>query len=70
MASDCRLRICGAWMIGSFKLRQRQPDGRSRAYYPSGCVRLEARLRRGEVLGQTAWKDGEQPAALVTAQAH
>jgi hypothetical protein len=52
------------------EMRQGQPDGRSRAYYPSGCVRFEARMRRGEVTGQTAWKDGEQPAALATAQAN
>ena len=38
------------------------PDGLSRAYYPSGFVKAEARLREGRVVERKYWNDGEQKA--------
>jgi hypothetical protein len=39
-----------------------RPDGLSRAFYPSGFVKTEARLKAGELLDRQAWADGEKPA--------
>jgi antitoxin component YwqK of YwqJK toxin-antitoxin module len=46
-------------------MKDGQPDGLSRAYYPSGCLKAEVTLRNGKVENKRFWKDGEQnPSAL------
>ena len=40
-------------------LSEGQPDGISTAYFPSGCLKSQVTMRKGEVLAQQFWQDGE-----------
>jgi antitoxin component YwqK of YwqJK toxin-antitoxin module len=39
------------------------PDGLSRAYYPNGTLKAQAKLDKGEVVEQQFWKEGEASAS-------
>jgi antitoxin component YwqK of YwqJK toxin-antitoxin module len=43
------------------ELRENQPHGESVAYYPSGCVRVRARLEDGKAVSQETFPDGQVP---------
>lgn len=50
-------------------LQAGQPDGVARSWFPSGSLKAEATLKSGQVLTQKFWKDGEQVAEPVLAEA-
>ena len=51
------------------EMKAGQPDGVSRSFYPSGSIKADALLKRGQLVENHQWKDGEkappeaQPAA-------
>ena len=41
------------------ELKGGQPDGLSKAYFPSGFLKTQVTLQNGKVVDQKFWKDGE-----------
>jgi antitoxin component YwqK of YwqJK toxin-antitoxin module len=50
------------------QLRAGQPEGLSRAWFPSGCPKAEVTLKDGQIVQQQFWKDGERPPATTVAK--
>jgi antitoxin component YwqK of YwqJK toxin-antitoxin module len=50
-------------------LQAGQPEGVARSWFPSGSLKAEVTLKSGRVLTQKFWKDGEQVAEPVLAEA-
>ncbi|MFA6545359.1 MAG: toxin-antitoxin system YwqK family antitoxin [Limisphaerales bacterium] len=64
----CRWHENGV-LAEEIELREDQPSGLSLAYYPSGCLKVRARIENGKFIGKETFKDGEMKGLPVVVAA-
>jgi hypothetical protein len=58
-----------ASLAEEISMKAGQPDGPSRSYFPSGCIKAEVVLQAGKVVKQQYWEDGQQRVPFLTTNA-